>query len=140
MGEAMLRLLADLEVPLARELAKEYVAAQPGQPPCPGGSRRRGLSWTAAFAIAAWHWRIPAAQALSGLIWSAAEAQVAAAIRLVPLGHTAGQRILVAAPGMITRAVARARDTGDDGIGNVSVALAMASAWHENQYSRLFRS
>ncbi len=140
MGEAMLRLLADLEVPLARELAREYVAARPGQPPCPGGSRRGGLSWTAAFAIAAWHWRIPATQALSGLIWSAAEAQVAAAIRLVPLGHTAGQRILIAAPEMITRAVARAGDAGDDEIGNVSVALAMASAWHENQYSRLFRS
>ena len=135
MGEAMLRLLIDLEVPLAREYAAPGAGLSPRPELC-----RPQLSWPAAFAIAACHWQVPATQALSGLVWSAAEAQVAAAIRLVPLGHTAGQRILVAAPAMITRAVARARDTDDDGIGNVSVALAMASAWHEDQYSRLFRS
>lgn len=128
MGEAMLRLLTDLEVPLAGEYAASTGLSWPG------------LSWPAAFAIAAWHWRVPATQALAGVMWSTAEAQVAAAIRLVPLGHTAGQRILIAAPAMIARATAGAEATSDDDIGNVSVALAMASAWHENQYSRLFRS
>jgi urease accessory protein len=65
---------------------------------------------------------------------------VAAAIRLFRLGHTAGQRILIAATPVIKRSVEEARTIEDDAIGNVSVAMAMASAWHETQYSRLFRS
>ena len=65
---------------------------------------------------------------------------MAAAIRLVPLGHTAGQRILIDGVETIERSVALARSLDDSQIGNVSVGMAMASAWHETQYSRLFRS
>jgi len=122
MGEALLQLLLDLEVPLARR--------------APG----RAVTYPAMFAIAAHHWRIASADALKGLMWSVVEAQVAAAIRLVPLGHTAGQRILIAAVQVIERASANAASLPDDEIGNVAPALAMASAWHETQYSRLFRS
>jgi urease accessory protein len=73
-------------------------------------------------------------------MWSVVEAQVAAAMRLVPLGHTSGQRILIASMPVIERAAGRAMTVSDDDIGNVSPALAMMSAWHETQYSRLFRS
>ncbi|BCP54811.1 urease accessory protein UreF [Kaistia sp. 32K] len=122
MGEALLTLLADLEVP--------------------GALRVRGgtLTYPAAFAIAAHHWEVSPAAALKGLMWTIVEGQVAAAMRLVRLGHTAGQRILIAATPVIERSVATARTLDDDEIGNVSVAMAMASAWHETQYSRLFRS
>jgi urease accessory protein len=58
----------------------------------------------------------------------------------VPLGHTAGQRILIAAVQVIERAAAHAASLSDDEIGNVAPRMAMASAWHETQYSRLFRS
>ena len=78
--------------------------------------------------------------ALQGLMWIFVEGQVTAAIRLVPLGHTAGQRILVHAVGPIEQAAARAAAMGDEDIGNLAPALAMASAWHETQYSRLFQS
>jgi urease accessory protein len=122
MGETLLRLLRDLEVPLAQR--------DPG----------RAVTYPAMFAIAAHHWRIMPADALEGLMWSVVEAQVAAAIRLVPLGHTAGQRILIAAVPVIERAAARAASFSDDEIGNVAPTMAMASAWHETQYSRLFRS
>jgi urease accessory protein len=122
MGEALLRLLLDLEVTLAQR--------DPG----------RAVTYPAAFAIATHHWRIAPADALQGLMWSVVEAQVAAAIRLVPLGHTAGQRILIAAVHVIERAAAHAASLSDDEIGNVAPAMAMASAWHETQYSRLFRS
>ena len=122
MGEALLTLLSDLEVP--------------------GALRARGeqLTYPAAFAIAAHHWQVAPAAALKGLMWTIVEGQVAAAMRLVRLGHTAGQRILIAATPAIERSVAEARTIEDDAIGNVSVAMAMASAWHETQYSRLFRS
>lgn len=121
-SEALLRLLLDLEVPLVR--------ADPGH----------AVTYPAMFAIAAHHWRIAPADALKGLMWSVVEAQVAAAIRLVPLGHTAGQRILLTAVLTIERASEKAASLPDDEIGNVAPALAMASAWHETQYSRLFRS
>ena len=109
---------------------------------CPLRSALSGQATTyaAAFAIAADHWRVAPAAALKGLMWTIAEGQVAAAMRLVRLGHTAGQRILIEAVPAIERSVAMARTIEDDEIGNVSVAMAMACAWHETQYSRLFRS
>ncbi|CAH1672273.1 MULTISPECIES: urease accessory UreF family protein [unclassified Chelatococcus] len=122
LGEALLRLLADLDVPAATDL------------------QGQGLTYPAAFALAAHHWRIAPLQALSGLLWVYVEGQVTAAIRLVPLGHTAGQRILVEAVGAIGQAADRARLIDDRDVGNLSPALAMASAWHETQYSRLFQS
>lgn len=122
MGEALLMLLRDLEVPGAIRVENE------------------ALTYPAAFAIAAHHWEVKHAAALTGLMWTIVEGQVAAAIRLLRLGHTAGQRILIAATPAIERGVVQARTVADDAIGNVSVAMAMASAWHETQYSRLFRS
>jgi urease accessory protein len=122
LGQALMRLLADLDVP----------GTENGQD--------RQLTFTAVFAMAAHHWCIPPMVALQGLMWIFVEGQVTAAIRLVPLGHTAGQRILVHAVGPIEQAAARAAAMGDDDIGNLAPALAMASAWHETQYSRLFQS
>lgn len=122
MGEALLSLLKDLGVPRA--------------------SKHRGgpLTYPAAFAIATAHWRVDPVDALTGLMWTVVENQVAAAIRLVRLGHTAGQRILIAAVPIVERCAALAQTLEEEEIGNVSVAQAMASAWHETQYSRLFRS
>ncbi|GAA5628597.1 urease accessory protein UreF [Brucella sp. NBRC 12953] len=97
-------------------------------------------SYPAAFALAAHHWGIAACDALRGLMWTVVESQVTAAIRLVPLGHTAGQRILIAAVDAIETAAQKAANLSDEDIGNMAPALAMASAWHETQYSRLFRS
>ena len=102
--------------------------------------RATRLSYPAAFALAAGHWDISAQDALRGLLWSTVEAQVSASIRLVPLGHTAGQRLLIAAAEVIERAARKAETIRDDEIGNAAPAMAMASAWHETQYSRLFRS
>lgn len=122
LAEALMRLLDDLGVPAI--------------PSC----RTRELTFAGAFALAAHHWRIAPAAGLSGLLWIYVEGQVNAAMRLVPLGHTAGQRILIEAVEAIERAGARARAIRDHEIGSLSPALAMASAWHETQYSRLFQS
>lgn len=121
-GEALLRLLTDLDVPSARHHAG------------------RELTYAAAFALACHHWRITPEAALKGFLWVYVEGQVTAAIKLVPLGQTAGQRLLIEAATAIEQAAARARSLRDDEIGNLAPALAMASAWHETQYSRLFQS
>lgn len=122
MGAALQRLLRDLAISTATDYAD------------------RNLSYAAAFALAAHHWSVPSMQALQGLMWSAIEGQVTAAMRLVPLGQTSGQRIMINSVEVIARSAALAAQLTDAEIGNTAPALAMASAWHEVQYSRLFRS
>ncbi|TRA97962.1 MULTISPECIES: urease accessory protein UreF [Rhizobium/Agrobacterium group] len=122
MGASMLKVLQDLGVSSAKSFK---------------GSK---LTYPAAFTLAATHWNISETDALRGLLWSTVEGQVSAAIRLVPLGHTAGQRLLIAADDVIERSARKAETVTDDEIGNAAPVMAMASAWHETQYSRLFRS
>ena len=69
-----------------------------------------------------------------------AENMVQAAIKSVPLGQTAGQRLLARLSQQIPSAVQRAMDLSDDQRQAFSPMLAILSAQHETQYSRLFRS
>jgi urease accessory protein len=108
---------------------------------CPawlGPDVRTGFA--AMFALAAVRWGIAERDARIGLLWATAEGQVSAALRLLPLGQTAGQRILARALPAIERCAELAAALGDDDIGNFTPGLALASAWHETQYSRLFQS
>ena len=63
-----------------------------------------------------------------------------AAIKAVPLGQSAGQRILLRLSREIPAAVDHALSLGDDARQAFSPMLAILSARHETQYSRLFRS
>lgn len=92
------------------------------------------------FALAAVHWRIEAPEAARGYLWAWCENQVMAAVKLMPLGQTAGQRILLALGGRIGPAVEHGMDLAEADIGRMNPRAALASALHETQYSRLFRS
>ena len=94
----------------------------------------------APFALAAVHWRIAREDCLLGYAWSWLENQVAAAIKLVPLGQTDGQRVQLRLAARLPGAVERALQCDDDDIGAGAPAMAIASAAHETQYTRLFRS
>jgi urease accessory protein len=61
-------------------------------------------------------------------------------VKLVPLGHTAGQRLLRALGDAIPAAVELAFSCDDDALGLGLPGFAIASARHETQYTRLFRS
>lgn len=98
------------------------------------------VSYAAMFSLAATHWQIALQDAAMGYLWAWCENQVAAAIKLVPLGQTAGQRILSYVATLIPNAVRQGLELDDNDIGIVSQGLAIASAKHETQYSRLFRS
>jgi urease accessory protein len=100
----------------------------------------RALPFASAFAIATAAWSIPLDDACAGYAWAWCEAQVAAAVKLVPLGHTAGQRVLLALGALIPAAVAAAMACEDDDIGVGLPGFAITSARHETQYTRLFRS
>jgi urease accessory protein len=98
------------------------------------------LSYPPAFGFAAARWQVPPHDALTAYLWSWTENQVSSALKAVPLGQVAGQRILVAAQQAVARSVAKAERITDDELANLLPALAIASARHETQYSRLFRS
>jgi urease accessory protein len=97
-------------------------------------------SWPVAFALATARARATAAQALQSHLFGWAENMVQAALKAVPLGQLAGQRILQALvadmPGLIAEALALPEPEWQ----SFSPMLAIASAQHETQYSRLFRS
>jgi len=68
------------------------------------------------------------------------ENQIAAAIKLVPLGQTEGQRVQLKLAERLPATVERAMKIEDEDMGAGAPALAIASACHEIQYTRLFRS
>lgn len=77
---------------------------------------------------------------LTGYAFGWAENMVQAAIKSVPLGQSGGQRMLARLVGEIPAAVDHALSLGDDQRQAFTPMLAILSARHETQYSRLFRS
>lgn len=122
LGNALLQLLSDLDIAEATNLIDQ------------------SYTHAAAFALASVHWNIRLQEALPAFLWTWLDNQVSSAIKLVPLGQTAGQRILVRCMESIPRIVQQSTEISDDEIGFSSTALAIGSAHHEQQYSRLFRS
>jgi len=123
MGGALSRLLSDLEM---TETAL--------------WTRAERVSFTTMFALASVKWHIDIDQAATGLVWSWLENQVAASIKLVPLGQTDGQRLIGQLLQEIPMLLEQAKQLSDDEIGSSLPMLAILSAQHETQYSRLFRS
>jgi len=97
-------------------------------------------SFPAAFAFAVAVWRIDPHEALVAYLWSWIENQVLAALKAVPLGQTDGQRLLLSLGGRLEEIARGAAQLDDDSLGNFAPGLALLSARHETQYSRLFRS
>ena len=92
------------------------------------------------FALALSLTDAPLEQCLQTYAFGWAENMVQAALKSVPLGQNSGQRILLALSQNISQAVARALVTTDESRQVFSPMLAILSAQHETQYSRLFRS
>jgi urease accessory protein len=93
-----------------------------------------------AFALAASATQAPVRECLLAFAFGWAENMMQAAIKAVPLGQSAGQRILSALTAEIPSAVDYALSVNDDTRQAFSPMLAILSSQHEVQYSRLFRS
>ena len=65
---------------------------------------------------------------------------VSAAVRLVPLGQTDGQRITASLLDDVANAVASARSTTLEFVSSSCIMADITSMRHEEQYTRLFRS
>jgi urease accessory protein len=98
-------------------------------------------SYPLAYALAASATQAPVRECLLAYAFGWAENQTQAAIKAVPLGQSAGQRILSQLAAEIPAAVDHALtlDT-DDARQAFAPMLAIQSSRHEVQYSRLFRS
>ncbi|MGN6529991.1 MAG: urease accessory protein UreF [Burkholderiaceae bacterium] len=97
-------------------------------------------TWPVAFGRATARAGATAAQALQACLFGWAENLVQAALKAVPLGQLAGQRILQALLARMPALVDAALVLDDGDWQSFSPMLGIASARHETQYSRLFRS
>lgn len=123
MGRALARILVDIQA-IAPLSAQELEAA----------------SHASSFARACAAWSIGESESLQTYAWAWCENQTLAAVKLVPLGQSAGQRILHGLIPQVQRIAERAARIADEDIGTSCVMQAFASARHESQYTRLFRS
>jgi urease accessory protein len=142
------------------EIANLAAATQPG-----AERRMETLAQGTAFALAAQVWGAPLLAALPGQVaypvalgaLAAAHAVpedvaalgllhaftanlVSAAVRLVPLGQTAGLRILAGLAPLITAVAAGTLHATLDDIGGACFRSDIAAIRHETQYTRLFRT
>ena len=123
LGAALLRLLVDLGVVSERHLE---------------GARERG--YLSAFALAAVSYGLSEHVLLTSYCFAWLEHQTSAVTRLIPLGQTDGQRVLSACLELAPTVLAASLELPNEGIGALAPGQAIASALHETQYTRLFRS
>ncbi len=125
MGAALRRILPDAGAGVA---TLEFLGAV--ETPC----------YATAFACAAAGANMQREAAVLAYLWAWLESQVLAAMKLVPLGQSAGQGMLSELIPVVERVAAEALGVADANLVNFAPGLAIASAQHETQYSRLFRS
>ena len=97
-------------------------------------------TWPVAFGLAASLTGAPQREAMLSFAFGWAENMTQSAIKCVPLGQLSGQRILDALTREVPAAVDAAAALPDPDRQAFAPMLAILSARHETQYSRLFRS
>ena len=119
---------------MGRSLGEWMRSLDPDSPP--------NGNWTypIAFALAASRGTASTRAILLAFAFGWAENMMQAAIKSIPLGQSAGQRILARLAREIPAAADHALQLGNDERQAFSPMLAILSAQHETQYSRLFRS
>jgi urease accessory protein len=90
-------------------------------------------------AVAGAH-RIPCDATATAYLQAFTANLISAAVRLVPLGQTAGLRVLAALEPTILRTAEETRSATLDDLGTCTFRSDLAAMRHETQYTRLFRS
>jgi urease accessory protein len=131
MGSALIRLITNLKVKdhtFDRLSLPFYIEHYPK------------LSFVSSFAIASHLFELDMEMTLYGFTWTFIDNQVAAGLKLIPLGQTDGQNLLFSLSNHIPECVSITLRQQTNSIGQSMAGLAIASSLHEQQYSRLFRS
>ncbi|MFO1091241.1 MAG: urease accessory UreF family protein [Hyphomicrobiales bacterium] len=109
--------------------------------PCPALAQLpSSVAYPVAVAAAAAGHGIAVAPALAAYLHAACASLVFAAVRLVPLGQTDGQRITAALEPSVHDALERAIATPLDRLSTLAFTAEICSMNHEIQHTRLFRS
>jgi urease accessory protein len=124
MGRSLVRLLLALEP----ELTEALTAC--GEP----------CNFAVAFAIAAAHWQIDLRSTTLGYLHSWSSNLINAGVKLIPLGQTQGQQILLQLYPTLEQTTESIMQTTEEELYSCGWGLAIASLSHETLYSRLFRS
>lgn len=127
MGFSLNRLLADLRDPTLETLRGEL-------------DRLPEIAFPTVWSGLAAAWQIDPQTAVGGYLWAWAENQVMAALKAVPLGQAAGQRLLAELGQAVPAIAGKSLTLPEDEWSNLTPAFALSCARHETQYSRLFRS
>lgn len=134
MGKALIRLLKQLDSAEIQQGLQRYEAL------LDVNKIGTDISFVSAFVLIASLFKLDLLLIQSGYCWTYIDNQVAAATKLVPLGQTQAQNLLFEITEKVDASIQLANTLQDDEIGASLPRLAMASAWHETQYTRLFRS
>lgn len=126
MGNSLIRLL----LTLTSEEQKQVISRL----------KTQNCNFAVAFGVGAACWQIAPESALLGYLHSWASNLISAGIKLIPLGQTVGQQLLLNLQPSLIAAIPDILTLKDDDLSSCAWGLALASMQHETQYSRLFRS
>jgi urease accessory protein len=104
------------------------------------GSGRAAGHQPLAFAVVARSLGVPLPDALSAYLFATVTSLTQNAVRAIPLGQNAGQRLLRSAAGGVTAAASRAGSLDRSDFGAVSPGLEISQMRHERQRARMFMS
>lgn len=124
MGQSLLKLLTELQPeikPISRSL----------YPYC---------NYAIIFGIAGAIWKISTQELLLGYLQSWSSNLISAGLRLIPLGQTDGQKILIKLHDDLMQATQDILELKDADLSGWGWGLSLASMQHETLYTRLFRS
>jgi urease accessory protein len=133
MGRSLLRLFLDLDHPNSIGMVDKTW-------PALGELFGQECNFAIAFGMVAAAWQIEPTAALLGYLQSWATNLISAGIKLIPLGQTAGQQLLLNLEPEIYATVEVSLTLTDDALESCGWGLSLASMAHETLYSRLFRS
>jgi urease accessory protein len=100
----------------------------------------KAIAYPVAVGVAAAGHEIRLVPALGAYLHAVVANLISAGVRLIPLGQTAGQRVLAELEPVVASAARAAMATPLDEIGSATFRADIASMRHETQYTRLFRS
>ena len=128
MGQSLLLLLADLGYPM------------PVHPAVAAAAGAAAFTWPTAFAWAGCCLELCAPAMEEAYLYSWVANQISAAVRLVPLGPTQGQRLQLALAPLIAERAATLAQADPWQLWNGGVGAGLVQLQHTELYSRLFRS
>lgn len=126
MGRSLVRLLSVWEGIDAQLIAALQTEPEPSMP--------------YAFSCAGVMLAVACEDALTAYLWSWVENQAAAAQKSFAIGQSAAQSLLFELAPLAAEIISQALTLPDEALSNACPGLALLSARHETQYSRLFRS